>query len=116
MHHFGKRNPSFSVSVRSSYLTFRRSIFSVLILVLVNLQEIVHFNAEKKKVQNVESFSGLRRRQRLQEDFLHVWRSQYAQVRLKAHQPNLSEKKLKLLTHNKPTEPERDPTTMSQIL
>lgn len=93
------------------------SIFSVLILVLVNLQEIVHFIAEKKKkVQNVESFSGLRRCQSLQEDFLQVWRSQYAQVRLEAHQPNLSEKKLKLLTHNKPTEPERDPTTMSQIM
>lgn len=69
-----------------------------------------------KKVQNVESFSGLRRCQRLQEDFLQGWRSQHAQVRLEAHQPNLSEKKLKLLTHNKPTEPERDPTTMSQIM
>lgn len=100
MHHFGERNLPFSVGARS-YLTGRRAIFNFLILVLVNLQEIVHFNTEKTgpKCYDLRDLV-------VPEDLLQV-----AQVGLEAQQPNLSEKKLKLLT-----EPEPDPTlTQNQL-
>lgn len=36
------------ISRVSSYRTFRKLIFSILVLILINLQEVVHFNAGEK--------------------------------------------------------------------
>lgn len=72
-----------------SYLTFQRSGFTVLILVLVNLQEVVHFNAEGETSPKCSELRGFRGGEPGAATLL----------RLEAHQPNLSEQKLKLLTH-----------------
>lgn len=46
LHYFEKEISH--ISTVSSYRTYRKIIFSILVLILINLQEVVHFNAGEK--------------------------------------------------------------------
>lgn len=114
MPHSGKNQPSDGAAVLS-YLTFWRSVFNFLVLVLVNLQEIVNFNTEGRKGRECSDLRGLLFREEEEEGGVSSEAANSPEVRFEAHQPNLSEQQLKLPTHNRlqQAEPDRKPTARS---